>query len=115
MLGRAAGDPATSRTLDRLSNAGYLTDELTVEQIDGPLSCRLSEKGLQQVAGGPGALNTDLAALFLAAIEAKIADPDTPDEERGRLRRLRDCAGEVGQGVVTALIAGVIKGQAGLS
>lgn len=113
-LGRPPGDRATSRTLERLSRAGYLADELTVEQVDGPLSCRLSEKGLQQTAGWPGAFNTDLASLFLAAIEARIADPETPEDERGRLRRLRESAGEVSQGVVTALIAGVIKSHTGL-
>jgi len=78
VLGRAAGDLATSRTLERLSRAGYLADELTVEQVDGPLSCRLSEKGLQQVAGWPGASGRDLASQLLALIDSRIRTPRSP-------------------------------------
>ncbi len=73
----------TTRQASGWFGGGTGTRELTVEQIDGPLACRLSEKGLQQVAGWPGALNTDLAALFLAAIEAKIATPTHPMRNAG--------------------------------
>jgi hypothetical protein len=62
----------------------------------------------------PGAPAGDLGAQFLAAIEAKIADPQTPEEGQSELRRLRDSAGEVGQGVVTALLARLIKSHSGL-
>jgi hypothetical protein len=54
-LGRVPGDAQTSTTLVQLSAAGYLRDEQSVEQIDGPIFFRLGERALQRVAGWPGA------------------------------------------------------------
>lgn len=110
-LQRAEGNPSTDRVLNRLSSGGYLTDELTVHQIEAPLYCRLSEKGLQQVANWPGAPQADLSARFFDLLNARIADPETTDEERGRLKRLRETASEVGQSVFTSLLTAFIKGQ----
>lgn len=93
-LDRPPGDPQTATTLIQLSTAGYLRDELSVEQIDGPISFRLGERALQQVAGWPGA-GGDLASDLLALIDHRLADPAVSDDERGRLQRLRDTVGDV--------------------
>jgi hypothetical protein len=51
---------------------------------------------------------------FLSAIEARASDAATPEQERGRLRRFRDVAQDVGQGLLTDVAAKVIEHQTGL-
>ncbi len=112
-LGRARGDAATTIALMQLSAAGYLRDELSNDQIDGPIMFRLGEKALQQLAGWPGA-GGDLSTQLLALIDQRAADPEVSEEERGRLVRLRDTIGDVGKSVVTELLAALIKSQTGI-
>jgi hypothetical protein len=81
----------TSTTLVQLSAAGYLRDEQSVEQIDGPIFFRLGERALQRVAGWPGS-SGDLAGELLALIDQRLEDPMVADDERGRLERLRATA-----------------------
>lgn len=111
-LGRPPGDPQTSTTLVQLSAAGYLRDEQSVEQIDGPISFRLGERALQRVAGWPGA-GGDLAGELLALIDQRLEDPTVSDDERGRLERFRGSVGDVGKGVVTGLLTALIKSHTG--
>jgi len=113
-LGRPAGDQQTSTTLVQLSAGGYLRDEQSVDQIEGPISFRLGEKALQQIAGWPGAPAGDLAAQLLSLLDERIADPSLSDAERSRLERLRDTAGDVGKGVLSGLLAALIKSQTGM-
>jgi hypothetical protein len=96
----------------QLSAAGYLRDELSVEQIDGPVAFRLGEKALQRVAGWPGA-GDDLASELLELIDRRLADPAVSEDERGRLERLRQALGDVGKGVVTGLLTGLVKSHLG--
>lgn len=65
-LGRPRRDPATTTALVQLSAAGYLRDELSDDQTDGPIMFRLAEKALQQLAGWPGA-GGDLTAQLVDA------------------------------------------------
>ena len=62
-----------------------------------------TEKGLQVTHGWPVPGQSDVDAL-LRLIDARINAPDTPDEERTRLQRLREAAGDVGQSVLTSLL-----------
>jgi hypothetical protein len=111
-LGRSQGDPQTSTTLMQLSAAGYFRDELSVEQADGPIAFRLGEKALQNVAGWPGG-SGDLASELLELIDRRLADPAVSEDERGRLERLRQALADVGKGVVTGLLTGLVKSHLG--
>jgi hypothetical protein len=111
-LGRPQGDPQTSTTLMQLSAAGYFRDEVSVEQADGPLAVRLGEKALQRVAGWPGE-SGDLASALLELIDRRLADPEVSEDERGRLERLRQALSDVGKGVVTGLLTGLVKSHLG--
>ena len=112
-LQRSAGDPQTATTLVQLSEAGYLRDELSVEEVDGPIGFRLGEKALQRIAGWPGA-GVDLASELLGLIDQRLGDPTVSEDERTRLRRLRDTVGDVGRGVVTGLLTALIKSHTGV-
>ena len=112
-LGRAADDPRTDRVLADLHQAGYLTDVLESDQRVGPIFCRLSEKGLQEVAGWPRPGGSPVEA-FLAALDAKLADPELSEEQRGWLLKMRDAAGNMSQSVISNLLAAYIKGQTGI-
>jgi len=56
---------------------------------------------------------SDVDAL-LRLIDARINAPDTPEEERTRLQRLREAAGDVGQSVLTGLLGAWLSQVAGL-
>jgi len=112
-LGRPPGDPQTATTLEQLSAAGYLRDELSVEEVPGPISFRLGEKALQRVMGWPAA-GADLASQLLGLIQQRLDDPSVPADERTRLEALRDTVGDVGKGVVTGLLTTLIKAHTGI-
>jgi hypothetical protein len=79
----------------------------------GPIFCRLSEKGLQEVAGWPRAGGSPVEA-FLAALDDKLADPELSEEQRGWLLKMRDAAGNMSQSVISNLLAAYVKSQTGL-
>jgi len=112
-LGRAPDHPATATAQMQLSASGYLRDEQSVDQIDGPIMFRLGERALQQVAGWPGG-GRELADALLALIDERIADPDLDEDERSRLVRLRGAAGDVGKGVFTGLLTALVKSHTGI-
>lgn len=112
-LGRPASDLRTDRVLAELAQAGYLADVLEVDDRAGPISCRLSEKGLQEVAGSPRP-GVSPADAFLAVLDDKLADPDLSAEQRGWLIKMRDAAGSLSQSVVSNLLATFIRSQTGL-
>jgi hypothetical protein len=63
-----------------------------------------TEKGLQYALGWPQREQGHVDAL-LRLLDDRIASPDTPEEERGRLTRLRDAAAGVTQGVLADVLA----------
>jgi hypothetical protein len=62
-----------------------------------------TEKGLQITHGWPIPGQSEVDAL-LRLLDAMIASPETSGEERSRLQRLRDAAGEVSQSVLSGLL-----------
>jgi hypothetical protein len=63
-----------------------------------------AEKGLQLTRGWPVPGQGDVEAL-LRLLDLRIASPDTPEEERTRLQRLRDAAGNVGSSVLSSVLS----------
>jgi hypothetical protein len=63
-----------------------------------------TEKGFQVTRGWPVPGQGDVQAL-LRILDARIAAPDTPEDERTRLQRLREAAGNVSQSVLTSLLS----------
>jgi hypothetical protein len=96
-----------------LEQAGYIDAQFAANGL--PSLIEPTEKGLQYCSGwpAPGSSSTFLAE-FLSAIEARASDAARPAEERGRLRRFRDAAQDVGQGLLTDIAAKVIEHQTGL-
>lgn len=112
-LGRPVDDAGTDRILADLARAGYLADFLETDECLGPISCRLSEKGLQEVAGWPRPGGSPVEA-FVTALDDKLADPDLSEEQRGWLLKMRDAAGNMSQSVISNLLAAYIKSQTGV-
>jgi hypothetical protein len=96
-----------------LEAAGYIAAQFAANGF--PLLIEPTEKGLQYCSGwpAPGSSSTFMVE-FLSAIEARASDAATPEQERGRLRRFRDVAQDVGQGLLTDVAAKVIEHQTGL-
>ena len=86
-LGRPPNDPTTDLVLAVLLDGDYLTATVESDQVQGPLYCKLAEKGRQAVAGWPGADGSAAAAgRLLAALDAE-ASAATTEEERTRVKR----------------------------
>jgi hypothetical protein len=93
-MGRAPDDEWTRRVLGRLHKIGYIAGP-TVTNDPVPVSIRETEKGLQQAKGWPGGDPRLQVEGLLAILDERIADPETPEQQRGLLRRIRDAVGEV--------------------
>ena len=73
-----------------------------------------TEKGLQLTHGWPVPGQGEAEAL-LRVLDAMIDSPNTPDEERTRLKRLRDAAGDVSQSALTGLLGAWLSQVTGIS
>jgi hypothetical protein len=107
-LGRDAADQETARVLDELVRAGYLVKTADTDQGIGPAFCRLSEKGLRLVAAWPSP--DSAVASLLAALDEQIEEVES-EEEKGKLRELRDAVGQLSREVVADVLAKILTGQ----
>lgn len=115
-LGADADGYSVALTLGELVRAGYLEETLGADQATGPLSSRLTEKGLQVTAGWPSASGEVALDRLLTVIEERIA-ASTTAEERSNWERLRDGVLGIGRdvfvGVLTATVNSAAKHVAG--
>jgi hypothetical protein len=72
-----------------------------------------TEKGLQLTHGWPTPGQGEVDAL-LRLLDAMIDSPDTSDEERTRLQRLREAAGDVSQSILSGVLGAWLSHVAGL-
>jgi hypothetical protein len=110
-LGRDEDDMDLRRVFEQLDQAGYIKP--TWAGVTLPYMIEPTERGLQHTMGWPVPGQTDVEAL-LRMLDQRIEAPDTPDEERTRLRRLRDAAGDVGTSVMSSLLSAWLSQVTGM-
>jgi hypothetical protein len=97
--------------LDELVRAGYLEETLGADQLPGPASSRLTEKGLQVTAGWPSASGEVALDRLLTVIEERI-EASTTEEERSKWERLRDGLAGVGRDVIVGVLTTTVNAAA---
>ena len=102
-LGKPAGDEPTIRALAELYKAGYIEGDAFL-QNPASIFLRATEKGLQAVRGWPGAVSeAQRVESLLRALDERIESDETPEEEKGKLRRARDALAGVSRDVLVSL------------
>lgn len=103
-LGPATGLPAAEvqRGLRALYDAEFITGIVATAQSDifDIMSIRLLERGRVTVGQWP---SDDAYDALVAVLDEQIAAAKT-GEERSKLERLRDLAGELGKGMVASIL-----------
>lgn len=108
-LGREEGDLETFAALEALSDAGYVEGQAGFGNPPTWFFLKLTEKGRQEVSGWPVTPGADYGAKFIEELDRRIEDaPD--DQERTRLQRFREAAGEIGKGVITGVLTDMARG-----
>jgi hypothetical protein len=81
-----------------------------------PQLIRLTREGRQEAERWPkaGALSSAQAEMLLAALDERIAETPDSDEKR-RLQRLRDSAGQVGVDVLAGVMSAWLSRATGVS
>jgi len=106
----AALDPPPA---DALTTGWALRDLAEHGYIDGamylghemPENIRATEKGLQVASGWPVPGESQVfAAEFVKVLTERINDADTPEDERGKLRKLRDATQDAGVRLVAEIV-----------
>jgi hypothetical protein len=98
--------------LDLLADDEWL-DGAREMGTEGPIDVTPRHKALQEVRGWPAqATDAAVVAALLAALDIAIARTNDP-EEKTRLQRLRDAAGDVGKSVLASAIVAAGKAAAG--
>ncbi len=107
-MGRDLGDGDAARAFRELERAGFINASFKGPGL--PFLIRTTERGLQYCAGWPtpGSSSTFMDE-FMRAIDERVQDTATPEEQRGHLSRFRDAAQDVGQGLLTEVAAKVIE------
>jgi hypothetical protein len=107
----AALDPAPvnafapGRALRYLLDYGFIDGAMYLGH-EVPEAIRATEKGLQVASGWPVPGESGaFASAFVQALTERINDTETADDERGKLRRLRDAIEDVGVRVVAEVVA----------
>ena len=107
-LGRTENDLDTGRKFEMLERAGYVKGMLETDQTPGPLMAVPTEKALSLLAGWP---TNGAAAVekLLSILDERIeAAPD--EEQKGKLRALRDSLLDISEGVVAEVLVKLMMG-----
>jgi hypothetical protein len=106
-LGRSENDTGVSRAFEVLETSGYVRAGMEIDSLPGLLTVTPTEKALQLLAGWP--TSGDAAAQKLLSILDERID-QAPDEEKGKLRALRDSFVDIGEGVVAEVLVKLMTG-----
>jgi hypothetical protein len=110
-LGADAEGYSVALTFGEPVRAGYLEETLGADQATGPLSSRLTEKGLQVTAGWPSASGEVALDRLLTVIEERIA-ASTSAEERSKWERPRDGVLGIGRDVFVHVLTASVNAAA---
>jgi hypothetical protein len=112
-LDRPPDDERLERALGLLYDAGYI-DGPTIDQLPYPVRIQSTEKGLRETSGWPseGGGGDQIEAL-IRVLDEYIESDETPEEEKGRLRRARDAFVGVGRDVAVRVLTEYVSRQAG--
>jgi hypothetical protein len=114
-LGRLAGDEGTIRALALLYEDGYIGGN-TIEQSPAPIFIEATGQGLRQTSGWPReGGGAELVELLLRLLDERIADDETPEEEKGKLRRARDAFAGLGRDVAVGVLTALVSHTSGAS
>lgn len=106
-LGREDNDSGVSRAFEILERSGYVLGEMQIESLPGPLTVVPTEKALQLLAGWP--TSGDAAAQkLLSILDERIEE--APDEEKGKLQRLRDSVVDIGESITAEVLVKLMTG-----
>jgi hypothetical protein len=111
-LGRPLDDARLKRALGLLYDAGYI-DGPTIDALPYPVHIEFTEKGLRETAGWPkdGGGGDQIEAL-IRVLDEYIESDETPEEEKGRLRRAREAFVGVGRDVAVRVLTEYVSRQA---
>jgi hypothetical protein len=113
-MGRQASDASAGRVFEHLDHAGYINATFGIG-VPLPYGIRATEKGLQYCAGWPiPGSSPAFITEFLRAVEERASAPETPTDERGRLRSFAEAASGVGKDLLTDIASKVTEHQTGL-
>lgn len=107
-LGRAENDLDTGRKFEMLEQAGYIKGMLETDQTPGPLMAVPTEKALSLLAGWP---TSGAAAVerLLSILDERIEDAPN-EQQKGKLRALRDSVIDIGEGVAAEVLVKLMMG-----
>ncbi len=93
------------RALRYLRDFGFIDGKMFLGH-EMPEHIQATEKGLQAASGWPVAGESQVfASEFVKALTERIDDNETAEDERGKLRRLRDATQDVGVRVLAEVVA----------
>jgi hypothetical protein len=113
-LGRDADESSFYSLFRQLDDADYVNVQVWGGGMAPPAMIGPTEKGLQITRGWPGR-GGESTEILLRLLDERIADPDVPEEERTRLERLRDAAGDVSKGVLQSVLGAWLTHVSGAS
>jgi len=110
-LRRSPDDETTDRVLYELEQAGYVHATVATDAQWGPLTAKLTEKGLQLVASWPTTTADAAVAKLMALVELRISEASTP-EEKTRWQQVRDGLLSFGRDALVEVIGSAAGGAA---
>jgi len=102
----APADALTAvRALNYLNEQGYIDGTMYLGSVM-PENIRATEKGLQVASGWPVPGDSQVfASEFVRTLTDRINDSETAEDERGKLKRLREATEDVGVRLVSEIVA----------
>lgn len=110
--GKPPEDKPTERALAYLYREKFI-DGLKLANVDHPIQIEAASRGLEYASGWPRGGGGDQIEALLRVLDEHIASDETPEEEKGRLRRFRDGVVGVTRDIGVRVMSDYLARQAG--